>query len=261
VEDFGRARLLLACILPLGLVTFIAFWVQRLVVKRPEDDGKPAASKETASAAWEGAKLVFRSKYLVAIAGIIACYELVSNVVDFQLASTVENTIKAPLEKDAFFGYVGQIIGIGSIGVQFLMTGWVMQRFGIRLALLFLPVALLGGSVGFLLLPSLFFAAAMSVSDNALNYSINQSAKEALYVPTSKDVTYKAKAFIDMFVQRFGKMLSVFLNLVLVATVVEEVRWLSLITLAMSAIWLMSVRYVSKTYRRMTEGRKSPERA
>jgi AAA family ATP:ADP antiporter len=239
-------------------MTFIAFWVQRMVAKRPED-GKPAASRETASAAWEGAKLVFRSKYLLTIAAIIACYELVSNIVDFQLASTVERAIQAPLEKDAFFGLVGQIVGIGSIGVQLLLTGLVLQKFGIRVALLFLPVSLISGSVGFLLLPSLFFAAAMSASDNALNYSINQSAKEALYVPTSADVTYKAKAFIDMFVQRFGKMLSVFLNLVLVATVVEEVRWLSLITLVMTALWVVLVHDISREYCRKTRRRERGE--
>jgi AAA family ATP:ADP antiporter len=232
------------------LISLIAFWVQRLVIERPEDDGVPAASRQTASAAWEGAKLVFRSKYLLSIAGMIACYELVSNVVDFQLASAVERSIEAPLEKDAFFGLVGQVVGIGSIGVQLLLTGLVMQRFGIRVALLFLPVSLIAGSLGFLLLPTLLFAAAMSASDNALNYSINQSAKEALYVPTSEDVTYKAKAFIDMFVQRFGKMLSVALNLALVATVVEQIRWLSFVTVAMSALWVVLVRYATWKYRR-----------
>jgi AAA family ATP:ADP antiporter len=230
--------------------------VQRIVAKRPED-GKPAAARETASAAWEGARLVFRSKYLLTIAVIIACYELVSNIIDFQLASTVERAIEAPLQKDAFFGLVGQVVGVGSIGVQLLLTGFVMQKFGIRVALLFLPISLISGSVGFLLLPSLLFAAVMSASDNAFNYSINQSAKEALYVPTSEDVTYKAKAFIDMFVQRFGKMLSVFLNLALVATVVEQVRWLSLITLAMTALWVVLVGYVSREYRRKSGSRET----
>ena len=57
------------------------------------------------------------------------------------------------------------------------------------------------------------FAIAMSVSDNGLNYSINQSAREALYTPTTPDEKYKAKAFIDMFVQRFAKVLAVAINL------------------------------------------------
>ena len=39
--------------------------------------------------------------------------------------------------------------------------------------------------------------AALNVAQQSTSYSINQSAKEALYVPTSRDEKYKAKAFID----------------------------------------------------------------
>jgi len=41
----------------------------------------------------------------------------------------------------------------------------------------------------------------LDTADNGFSYSINQSAKEVLYVPTSSDEKYKAEAFIDMFIQ------------------------------------------------------------
>ena len=53
---------------------------------------------------------------------------------------------------------------------------------------------------------------ALNTADNGFSYSINQSAKEALYVPTTREEKYKAKAFIDMFVQRFAKALAVGLS-------------------------------------------------
>ena len=58
------------------------------------------------------------------------------------------------------------------------------------------------GSLAFLALPTLWLGSLLNTADNAFSYSINQSAKEALYVPTTEDEKYKAKAFIDMFVQR-----------------------------------------------------------
>jgi len=76
-------------------------------------------------------------------------------------------------------------------------------------ALLFLPVAILIGSVTYLAVPVIGAAVFMTVSENSVNYSINQSAKESLYTPTSRDARYKAKAFIDMFVQRFAKVVAV----------------------------------------------------
>jgi len=261
VENVGRGPLLYGLVAPMIAIVAIAF----IVHARSDDDDPrkngPAAPGQKASAMVEGAKVVFQSKYLLAIAGILGAYEIVSNVVDFQLAATVERQITQDLERDAFFGLVGQITGIGSIVVQLFLTSVVMKRFGMRVALAFLPVAILASSVGFFILPTLAFAAAMSASDNALNYSINQSAREALYTPTDPDATYKAKAFIDMFIQRFGKVVSVGLNLVFVAVVSQQVRWLTLFTLAIIAAWFFLIWYVGRRFREMEGSLKVEEAA
>ena len=72
------------------------------------------------------------------------------------------------------------------------------------------------------------------MGDNGFSYSINQSAKEALYVPTTRDEKYKAKAFIDMFVQRFAKALAVGVSLAITAVFQEfaTIRWLTAFTVA-----------------------------
>jgi AAA family ATP:ADP antiporter len=248
VQQLGRAPLLLLCVVPMALVSAIAFATRgKASGAVPADDEDRREGKR--GIAMEGARLVFRSRYLLGIAGIVGCYELVSSIVDYQLAATVERLIHDDLGKDAFFGLVGQMTGLGSICVQFLLTGFVMRTYGVRTSLLFLPAAVLVSSVGFLIFPVLAFAAAMSASDNALNYSINQSAKEVLYTPNHADVKYKAKAFIDMFVQRAAKVLAVVLNLAYAALVAEGVRWLSLILLAIVAYWFVLVFAVSRGFR------------
>ncbi len=257
VKDFGRSPLLFFCLVPMALIIVIAHVVQRLSRRRGIAAGGPAVvpgTKEQASVALAGARLVWRSRYLLAIAGIVTCYELVSNIVDFQLAATVEREITASLEKDAFFGRIGQMIGIGSILVQVLLTSFVLRRFGVHTALMFLPLALVAGSMGFLAAPTLLFAGMMSVSDNALQYSIQQSAREALYTPTPPNVKYHAKAFIDMFVQRAAKAFSVLLNLVFAAVFLHGVRWLSAVALGVLAFWVLLVCYVGIGYRIRTEG-------
>ena len=65
-----------------------------------------------------------------------------------------------------------------------------------------MPMLILGASGLFLLMPILWMGSLLNTADNGFSYSINQSAKESLYVPTSTEEKYKAKAFIDMFVQR-----------------------------------------------------------
>jgi AAA family ATP:ADP antiporter len=248
VEDAGRAPLLLACVGAMVAIAAITYFVHRREGGTPSAEAteKPSYS---ASAAIEGARLVFASKYLLAILGIIGLYEIVSNIVDFQLAAIVETSIQDEQARDAFFGLVGQITGIGSIVVQLLVTSFVMKRYGVGVALLFLPISILFGSVGFLLVPSLVFVVAMSASDNALNYSINQSAREALYTPTTREIKYKAKAFIDMFVQRFAKVIAVVLNLAFAAYVgVQDVRWLSIAVIFVLVAWIAIVRYAGRQF-------------
>lgn len=250
VGELGRPSLLYICLIPLALMTAIGYVVNRRTKKTREiDREKPCAEGKRCNAIFEGANIVFRSKYLVAIVGIIALYEMVSNIVDFQLSATIASGISSNLEKDAYFGFVGQITSVLSLIVQLFLTSFIMKRYGVGIALLFLPIAITLGSIGFFIIPSLVFVTIMSASDNSLNYSINQSAKEALYTPTEQDVKYKAKAFIDMFVQRFAKVLAVVLNLAVAAWVgLEHVRWLSIISISILVFWILAVRYAGREF-------------
>ena len=141
------------------------------------------------------------------------------------------------------------------MAVQLFLTSLVMTRFGVGVALLVLPMAILAGSTGFLVLPILWTGSLLNTSDNGFSYSINQSAKEALYVPTSQEEKYKAKAFIDMFVQRFAKAVAVVVSLGITAVFQDfsSVRWLSLFTIAVIALWLVAARYAGRRFREMTE--------
>ncbi|MDZ7659016.1 NTP/NDP exchange transporter [Fodinibius sp.] len=249
VNQLGRPTLLYLCLIPLAVMIAIGYYVNSRTkdTERPSQD--PCAEGKRCSAIFEGADIVFKSKYLISIVGIIALYEMVSNIVDFQLSATIASSISGDLDKDAYFGFVGQITSIISLAVQLFLTSFVMKRYGVGIALLFLPIAITLGSVGFLVIPSLLFVTIMSASDNSLNYSINQSAKEALYTPTEQDVKYKAKAFIDMFVQRFAKVLAVVLNLAVAAWVgLEHVRWLSIACLIILVFWILAVRYAGRKF-------------
>jgi AAA family ATP:ADP antiporter len=251
VEPMGRSTLVYACLVPTAVIGGLAVWIHHRECEKAPNVSCAPAEKEVLdedNAFLEGAKLVFKSKYLLGIAAVLGLYEMVSNIVDFQLSVLVEQQITTDVERDTFFGIVGQATSLVSIGVQLFLTSFVMKRFSVKVALLFLPVAILGGTVGFVALPTLLFVGFMSVSDNALNYSINQSAKEALYTPTTQDEKYKAKSFIDMFVQRAAKVASVALNLGLTALVITDVRWLSVAVGILLVAWIAVIRFLGTRY-------------
>jgi len=205
------------------------------------------------ASALDGARMVFRSRYLLSIALILGLYEMVSALMDFQFTSAVAHFLDGE-EIGAHFAFVYAITNWVAFFVQLFLTSLVMRRFGIGVALLVLPAAALLSSGGFLVMPVLLTGSALLVSDNALNYSINQSAREALYVPTTREEKYQAKAFIDMFVQRFAKALAVGLSLGVTTFIsgFEGVRWLSLLTLVILIVWIRVAWFAGKEFDRLT---------
>ena len=221
------------------------------VVDQLDASKKSAGHEDEAQSnpAVEGAKLVLRSRYLLSIVAVVGLYEMVSTIMDFQFSTTVIHYLEGD-EIGRQFDLVFATTNWVAFGVQLLLTSFVMTRFGVGAALLFLPVAAMLGSVGFLIAPVLLFGSALNTCDNGFSYSINQSAKEALYVPTTKDEKYKAKAFIDMFVQRFAKALAVFLSLgiTMAFSGFESVRWLSLVTVVILVLWIAAARYAGRVF-------------
>jgi AAA family ATP:ADP antiporter len=147
------------------------------------------------------------------------------------------------------------ITNVIALVIQLFLTAHVMSRFGVKAALLVMPLLILGASWLFLFLPILWVGSSLNTVDNGLNYSINQSARESLYTPLSRDEKYKAKAFIDMFLYRTAKVLGIGVALLLGAFFDEfaAVRWLSVVTIILTACWISVARFAGNQFRELTE--------
>jgi ATP:ADP antiporter, AAA family len=103
----------------------------------------------------------------------------------------------------------------------------------------------------------------LSTWDNALHYSVNQSAREALYTPTSRQEKYQAKAFIDMFVQRFAKALAVGVSLAMTAIFDDfsAIRWLSIVTIVLVCVWIAAARFAGRRFHDLSDDPTDESRA
>ncbi|MBT3345930.1 MAG: hypothetical protein HN712_15205 [Gemmatimonadetes bacterium] len=254
IKDLSTSQWMWVCLVVAILIAGLALVVGRRFDGQAVDTpaaATPAPAEEPASGnpALEGARLVFRSPYLLSVVAIVGLYEMVSTIMDFQFSSTISHYLSGD-EIGVQFANVFAFTNRFAFIVQLLLTSFVMKRFGVGIALLFLPVAALAGSAAFLAAPVLLVGSALNTADNGFSYSINQSAKEALYVPTSREEKYKAKAFIDMFVQRFAKALAVGLSLLITMffTGFESLRWLSLVTVVILILWIIAARYAGRVF-------------
>ena len=213
---------------------------------------EPSSSR--GNLALEGARLVFRSRYLLAIVSLVGLYAVVSQVLDYQFTATVAHYVAGDTTKH--FSTVYAITNGVALFVQLFLTANIMSRFGVRAALLVMPCMILGASGLFVMLPVLWVGSSLNTADNAFNYSINQSARESLYTALSRDEKYKAKAFIDMFLYRTAKVVGVGVTL-LAGAFFEEftaVRWLSVVTIALLCVWIVVARYAGGRFHDMTKG-------
>ncbi len=257
IENLSIAQWMWICIGISFVIFGLAAAAGRIVAKNPPPE-KPTIVTEVETSkkknlALEGARLVFKSPYLLSIVAIVGLYEIISTVMNFQFTSTAAHYLDGPAF-DSHITTVYLITNIFGMVFQLLLTSYIMTRFGLKTALLILPAMIVLGSVGFIVLPVLWMGSFLNL-ENALNYSVNQSARESLYTPTSKDEKYKAKAFIDMFVMRFAKVIAIGVTLVTtsILTAFSTVKWLGLFSLAMVVIWIIAARYAGKRFKEAEE--------
>jgi len=258
-------------VLLMAMAAIAGRWVEHnpppVEAPTPEPTAKPASRSALA-----GVGVVMRSRYLLAIVTIVALYEIISTILDYQFTRAVTHYVPLALGADASaedvkaaigqqFSTVYAITNSFALLVQVFATSFVMKRFGVRIALLVMPLAILSNSAVFLALPLLWVGSFLNTSDNGLNYSLNQSARESLYTPVRREDKYAAKAFIDMFVVRVAKAIAVGLSLAMSAifTDFSGVRWLSVIAIVLTVVWLLSASYAGRQFQQLTGAKAPPD--
>ncbi len=238
-----------------GLLTVIAgiSWVFGKLVNRN------MIAEQTAANSFGGIKLlqhgvkeVICSPYLLGIAAIVGLYEMVSSIMDYQFTTTVMQFVSGDQLK-VHFASVYSFTNFISLIIQIAITRVAMVRYGVDKTLFFLPVTAVLGEAVFVLLPGLLAGSLLHTMDNAFSYSINQSAKEVLYVPVEREGKYRAKAIIDIFILRGAKAVAVALSfiLALVFAGFQSVRFLSIIVVCLLIVWLTVIWFIGQRYRKM----------
>jgi len=159
----------------------------------------------------DGLQTVRQDRYLRLLAGIVLLSGLIATFIDWQSKHVIERTVRGNLT--SFFGLFNSGLLIFSFLLQFLGTSRFVDRYGIRRILLLYPVIILACTLGLTAWPVLALAVALKGSEKSLSYSVNQSARELLYFPVAPEQKYRAKVFIDMFLNRLSRTLGALLLL------------------------------------------------
>ena len=173
-----------------------------------------------------GFALVFRSRYLTLIAALLVLLNLVNSTGEYLLSSFAEDQADAALAQalavdpdlnvgefmGRFFGvFYGDFffwVNIISVILQALIVSRIVKYLGVAGVLFALPVVALG-NYGWIAM-GLGFAAfrGFKTAENATDYSIMNTAKAMLWLPTSHDEKFQAKQAVDTFFVRLGDVIA-----------------------------------------------------
>jgi AAA family ATP:ADP antiporter len=150
-------------------------------------------------------RVTVRTRYLRLIAALLSLSAIVTLIVDFQFKMVIQNGFHNRDALAAFFGSFYAYVGSLSFVIQFFAGSRIFERYGLRLALLFLPMTLLGGTAALLAYPTMMWTGIfLKGSDGILRGSIDKSTMELLYIPVPQSLKVQVKAVIDMLIQRFS---------------------------------------------------------
>ena len=91
--------------------------------------------------------------------------------------------------------------------MQMFVVSRALKFLGVGKSLFIHPIVALSGYLLMLRAPSVTTLAYLKVADNSLDYSLGNTTKQALWLPTSREAKYKAKQAVDSFFQRGGDVL------------------------------------------------------
>lgn len=153
----------------------------------------------------DGLRLLLTHPYVFGIFLVIFFHEFIATIMNYQMLLLVDSTYSDPGMRTKFmFNYALAVQAIACL-FGLLGTSFFQRRFGIKFCIIAYPI-LLGLSISsYLINPTLQTIFFVMIIAKAINYAFNQPAKEALYIPTTKSIKYKSKAWIDMFGMRFSK--------------------------------------------------------
>ena len=135
--------------------------------------------------------------------------------------------------------------------VQLFVTSRIIRILGVRGALFILPVLALVNYSVMAVAPILAVVRIGKIMENSTDYSIQNTLRQALFLPTSREAKYKAKAAIDTFCTQIGDVVSA--GFVALGQVIGvAVPAFAAINVVLTGAWLWVATQIAKEHKRKT---------
>ncbi len=271
-ESLGVTGMMLVALAGLGL----SIVLYRVIDIRERARREKVASEKAAKKAEKseeapvdkrgGFGLVMRDNYLRTLALMLLVSTIINTTGEYVIGKIAQDAAQASPDPKAylndFFSSYYTVVNIASFVLQAFIVARLMTHLGVRRALFIMPLIVLGGWFALVLFVNLTMIRIEKTAENSLDYSLNNTLRQALFLPTSREAKFKAKAAIDTFFFRLGDVIA---GIGIVALFVEVlglgVHAFAILNVCLAAVWLFLARNAGKLHDALAANRKPQSEA
>ena len=276
VAGSGAAKVVVGKIGALGMMplaaallvcsVFLTQWVHWREVKHgPCARLRECGTKPIGGTMGEAFRDVFTRRYLLLIAIFSLVFTLVKTNGDYLLARIVKDHVARAVDAGSLAphnvqDYIGTFfagfqlkIDIASLAIQAFIVSRLVKFMGVRGAFFILPFIALGDAAIMMFIPALGAVTFGKSAESSVDYSLNNTLRGMLWLPTSRRAKYLAKQATDTFFVRTGDVISAGLVFVGIHAVGLSVRGFASVNALLVCVWLVLARSIVKEFVRLRE--------
>jgi AAA family ATP:ADP antiporter len=249
--------------------------IRRAESRAERDDDRSNAGNGDEHSSAGGLRLVFSQNFLLATALLVLVANWVNTNGENLLFGSVEKALHAKAaaagvgdleafirdRTTEFYGDLFFWVNVCALFLQSVVASRVLRYAGFAALLMTLPCVALVSYAMMAIHPHLSVIRVMKIAENSTDYSLQNTAKQVLWLPTSADVKYRAKAAIDPLFVRAGDALAAATAFVGLNLLALPIRGLFAVNVGLVAVWLVLATVVGREHRRLTRAARARGKA
>ncbi len=266
---FGTQWLLIVTMIPLIASIFLSRMVEDRTHRQTAGTRAPP-DPDIENSGRSAISIVFASRLLLATALITLLLSWVNTNGENLLFRVVQEFLKGEAIKGgvtntsalleftrdgttAFYGDFYFWVNVVALILQAFVASRLLKYGGFGVILLTMPVVALVSYTAMAFIPILAVVKAMKIAENSTDYSINNTARNVLWLPVSAELKYKGKPTIDSLFVRVGDGIAALTVLIGVQFLALSTQSFFVLNVVLVFIWILLAFVVIREHRRLSE--------
>ncbi len=205
-------------------------------------------------------QLVWRNRYLLLMGVLVLLLNWVNFGGELIFSAFVTDAAERAAAagtgtKEAVIGHFYSVyqgtVNLVTMLLQLFLVSRIIKYLKIPGALLILPIVALTAYSVILFIPLLAAVRWAKTAENSTDYSLNNTVRHALFLPTTREEKYKGKQVVDAMGQRAGDVMAALTWLTLTSLLGMGYRQVAAVNLVLVVVWLVVAVLIGRRYTRL----------